>query len=245
MGDRTAAPTAIDKALDVYEALSRCPRGVGLAELARAVGQPAPTLHRTLAVLKRRGYVRQDEETHKYGLTLKMLDLSFQFLGGSELRLHAYPVLREHAVRSRSRTFLAVPARNEVTYVWAAGPDEVAMRTVFGREMPAHCAIYFGATTSIRRLSCLRLASETGAGRSAARIERLGPEQPEGSLRLCCVCAPVFDYTGREVARVGLFTHRSDDGSLDTEHQHVCRDLARQISVRLGHLPAAAVSVTA
>ena len=94
--------TAIDKALDVCEALSRSPRGVALSELARAVGQPPPTLHRTLAVLKRRGYVRQDDETQRYGLTLKMLDLSFQLLGGSELRLHAYPVLREHVVRSRS-----------------------------------------------------------------------------------------------------------------------------------------------
>ena len=171
-GDRN--PTAIDKALDVCEALSRSPRGVALSDLARAVRQPAPTLHRTLAVLKRRGYVRQDDETQRYGLTLKMLDLSFQLLGGSELRLHAYPVLREHVMRSRSRTFLAVPARDEVTYVWAAGPDEVAMRTVFGREMPAHCALYFAVGQGTRRLSCLRLPVESGAARPPGRVEHLG-----------------------------------------------------------------------
>ena len=238
-------PTAIDKALDVCEALSRSPRGVALSELARAVGQPAPTLHRTLAVLKRRGYVRQDDETQRYGLTLKMLDLSFQLLGGSELRLHAYPVLREHVMRSRSRTFLAVPARDEVTYVWAAGPDEVAMRTVYGRAMPAHCALYFSATQATRRLSCLKLAGDSAGSRPAGRVERLGPAEPGGPHRLCCTCAPVFDYTGREVARVGLFAHQSDDAALETEFQQVCRELARQISLRLGHLPAAFMSVTA
>ena len=236
--------TAIDKALDVCEALSRSPRGVKLSELSRTVGQPAPTLHRTLAVLKRRGYVRQDEETHRYGLTLKMLDLSFQLLGGSELRLHAYPVLREHVMRSGTRTFLAVPARDEVTYVWAAGPDEVAMRTVYGREMPAHCSMYFPTTPSARRLSCLKLGGD-GTGGAAGSIERLGPREPEGHQRLCCTCAPIRDYTGREVARVGLFAHRADDRGLDVDFQRVCRELARQISVRLGHLPAAMMSVTA
>ena len=241
-GDRH--PTAIDKALEVCEALSRSPRGVALSELSRAVRQPASTLHRTLAVLKRRGYVRQDDETQRYGLTLKMLDLSFQLLGGSELRLHAYPVLREHVMRSRSRTFLAVPARDEVTYVWAAGGDEVAMRTVFGREMPAHCALYFTPGQAARRLSCLKLGGDSGAG-PAGRVERLGSTEPGGPHRLCCTCAPVHDYTGREVARVGLFAHQSDDAGLDTDFQRVCRELARQISVRLGHLPAAFMSVTA
>ena len=245
MSQSETSPTAIDKALEVCEALSRSPRGVALSELARAVGQPAPTLHRTLAVLKRRGYVRQDEETQRYGLTLKMLDLSFQLLGGSELRLHAYPVLREHVMRSRSRTFLAIPARDEVTYVWAAGPDDVAMRTVYGREMPAHCALYFSPAQATRKLSCLKLAGESGAARSPGRIERLGLVESGGPHRLCCTCAPVHDYTGREVARVGLFAHQGDDGALEAEYQHTCRELARQISVRLGHLPAAFMSVTA
>ena len=55
-------------------------------------------MHRLLAVLKKRGYVRQDDETQRYGLTLKMLDLSFRSLGQSELRLHAYPIMREYVL---------------------------------------------------------------------------------------------------------------------------------------------------
>jgi len=127
-----------------------------------------------------------------------MLDASFQFLARSELRLHAYPVLREAVLRREFRTFLSVPATDEVTYVWAAGPDEVAMRTVYGREMPARST-----------------------------------------------CAPVRDYTGREVARVGVFAHRVGDEVLGTEYERACRELARAISVRLGHLPAATLSETA
>jgi DNA-binding IclR family transcriptional regulator len=240
----TQTPTAIDKALEICETLSRSPRGMSLGELARLLKQPAPSVHRTLGVLKRRGYVRQDEETQRYGLTLKMLDLSFQLLGRSELRLHAYPVLREYVLRSGVRSFLAVPAANEVTYVWAAGPDEVLMRTVFGREMPAHCSIYFAPAQATRRLSCLRLADRDDRA-AGAPVTRLGPDAAGGPQRLCCTCAPVHDYTGREVARVGLFAHRNDDAVLATDYHRACRELARQISVRLGHLPAAMVSVSA
>jgi DNA-binding IclR family transcriptional regulator len=237
--------TAIDKALDVCETLSRFPRGVSLAELSRTLRLPSPTLHRTLALLKRRGYVRQDEETQRYSLTLKMLDLSFQFLGRSELRLHAYPVLRDWVLKSGIRSFLAVPARDEVTYIWATGSDEVAMRTVFGREMPAHCSLYFSQARGTRRLSCLRLADAPVRG-AGEPLERLGPKDgPESPHRLCCTCAPVHDYTGREVARVGLFAHRPDDGVLANEYERACRELARQISVRLGHLPTVTMGVTA
>jgi DNA-binding IclR family transcriptional regulator len=236
--------TSIDKALEICEALSRAPHGLSLGELARLLQLPAPTLHRTLGVLRRRGYVRQDEETQRYGLTLKMLDLSFQLLGRSELRLHAYPVLRDYVLRSGTRSFLAIPSRDEVTYIWAAGANEdVAMRTVYGREMPAHCAIYFRPTMATRRLSCLKLKAPSAA--ADERLEHLGPDGIEGPQRLCCSCAPVFDYTGREVARVGVFAHRGDDVTLTADDQRTCRELARQISVRLGHLPAASLGLPA
>ena len=92
--------TSIDKAPAVCEALSAHIDGVSLAELARALELPAPTVHRLLAVLKRRGYVRQDDATSRYRLKLKVLDLGFRQLGRSELKLHAYPVLREYALRT-------------------------------------------------------------------------------------------------------------------------------------------------
>jgi DNA-binding IclR family transcriptional regulator len=243
MTDRSTQ-TSIDKAFELCETLSRAPAGMSLGELVRALKQPGPTVHRTLAVLKRRGYVRQDESTQRYSLSLKMLDLSFRFLGRSELRLHAYPVLRDAVLRSGLRTFLAVPARDEVTYIWGAGPDEVAMRTVFGREMPAHCAIYFSPAQATRRLSCLRLGGS--APLASDRIDRLGPDREvDAAQRLCCTCAPVRDYSGREVARVGIFAHRSDDEILASEFPRACRELAREVSVRLGYLPSAALSESA
>src|SRR5687768_18513776 len=99
--------TAIDKALEVCEVLSASPQGMSLCDLARALRQPPPTVHRLLGVLKRRGYERQDDDTQRYGLTLKMLDLSFRSLGRSEVRLHAYPLMRGYILRTAYRGFIA------------------------------------------------------------------------------------------------------------------------------------------
>jgi len=241
------AMTSVDKALEVCEVLSGVPRGMSLSDLARALRQPASTVHRLLGVLKKRGYVRQDDETQRYGLTLKMLDLSFRSLGQSELRLHAYPIMREYVLRTPYRGFIAIPSSGEVTYVWSTGPDDVAMRTVYGKEMPGHCAIYFSPRQATRRLSCLRLAAPAELSKPEATVVRLGPPpvEPDALQRLFCVCAPVRDYTGQEVARVGVFGHGADDRPILNEHHRGAWDLARRISMRLGHLPASALESTA
>ena len=242
-----SALTSIDKALEVCEVLSGVPRGMSLSDLSRAIRQPASTVHRLLAVLKKRGYVRQDDETQRYGLTLKMLDLSFRTLGRSELRLHAYPIMREYVLRTPYRGFIAIPSSGEVTYVWSTGPDEVAMRTVYGKEMPGHCALYFSPRQATRRLSCLRLATPSELAKPEAAIVRLGPPpvEPDAMQRLFCTCAPVRDYTGQEVARVGVFGHGADDAPILTEHHRGAWDLARRISMRLGHVPHTALESTA
>ena len=235
--------TSLEKALDVCEALAASQRGLSVTDLGRALRQPVPTVHRLLAVLKRRGYVRQDEETSRYSLTLKMLDLSFRLLGRSELRLHAYPVLREYVLRTGLRAFVAVPAGGEVTYLWSAGPDDVGMYTAYGREMPGHCAVYLEASAD-RRLSCMRLEEDCDAAQVERVAVRFGkaaadPARPPRQ-RLLCTCAPVHDYTGREVARVGVFQHAAAERPFASDQPAAAADLARRISVRLGYLPAAA-----
>jgi len=223
------------------------PRGMSLSDVARKLKQPASSVHRLLAVLKRRGYVRQDDETQRYGLTLKMLDLSFRSLGRSELRLHAYPIMREYVLRTPHRGFIAIPSTGEVTYLWGLGPDEVAMRTVFGKEMPGHCALYFSPRQATRRLSCLRLAAPHEVAHPEAAVVRFGPPpaEPDAMQRLFCTCAPVRDYTGDEVARVGVFGHGASDGPILTEHHRGAWDLARRISLRLGHIPSSALESSA
>jgi DNA-binding IclR family transcriptional regulator len=218
--------TSIEKAFEVCEALSTWPGGISLSELSRTLRQPRPTVHRLLSLLKRRGYVRQDEETQRYSL------------GRSELRLHAYPCLRDYRLGPGQRGFVAIPSAGEVTYIWNAGSGEAGMRTVYGKEMPAHCSIYLEQSSGSRRLSCLRLSRSADVTNPEALVARFGSREAEAEApqRMYCTCAPVHDYAGREVARIGVFGHGHDDRPILSEHHRGAWDLARHVSMRLGHL---------
>jgi DNA-binding IclR family transcriptional regulator len=170
-----------------------------------------------------------------------MLDLSFRVLGRSELRLHAYPVLREYVLRTGLRAFIAVPRLGEVTYLWTSGPDEVGMHTTYGREMPVHCSVYVDATAK-RRVCCLKLEAARDAADPEHVALRFGDAAPSQIQRLLCTCAPVFDYTGRQVARIGVARHGSDERPFSPEQTAAAMELARRISLRLGHLPAVSVA---
>ena len=231
-----ASLTSADKALHLLEVLSGEPQGMALRELARQAGLPAATAHRLLLVLRRRGFVRQDGDGKRYVLTLKLLDLSFRYLNGSELRLHAYPPLRAYTAKTAARAFVSLP-RGEVTYVWGGQVDAPAMYTAYGKTLPGHCSLVFTAGQQ-RRLSCARLCSASDVGRSGDVVRRLGDEGAAEGYRLNCACAPVLDYRGEEVARVGVFTHDRGEGPLHGEHVPAAWDLARATSVRLGYLSA-------
>lgn len=229
-----AEQTSADKALHLLEVLSSEPGGMPLGGLARNAGLPPATAHRLLMVLRRRGFVRQDVEGGRYVLTLKLLDMSFRYLNGSELRLHAYPPLREYVGQTTARAFVSLPA-GEVTYVWGGQDDAAAMYTAYGKPMPGHCSLYFAASQQ-RRLSCARLCASGDVARPLAVVRRFGDGGTPDGYRLNCACAPVRDYRGQEVARVGVFTHGREEGPLHEEHVPAAWELARATSVRLGYL---------
>lgn len=236
MPDRAQQLTSVDKALFLLDVLSDEPEGLPLRAVASRAQLTAPTAHRLLGVLRRRGFVHQDPDTGRYALTLKVLDLSFKYLKRSELRLHAYPALRAYTARTPVRAFVAAPSDGEVSYVWGGQDEAPAMYTAYGKPMPSHCSMFFTGAQA-RRLSCARLCVAGDVSRSHDVVQRLGDDEGRPSLRLNCACAPVRDYTGDEVARVGVFSHASEEHPLHDVHVRAAWDLARATSFRLGHLP--------
>ena len=71
---RYAAP-ALEKGLDILEALAASPAGYTLAELAQKIGRSVSEIFRMAVTLQRRGFVQVDEND-RYSLTLKMFELA-------------------------------------------------------------------------------------------------------------------------------------------------------------------------
>ena len=92
---------AVVKTMKILECLSH-ERSFGITEIARLVsaGTGGPrmnksTVYRFLTSLEKLGFVRQDGETGRYSLTLRLFEIGMSALDRLELWQEAEPVLKE------------------------------------------------------------------------------------------------------------------------------------------------------
>jgi DNA-binding IclR family transcriptional regulator len=74
---------ALEKGLDILEALSASPAPLSLAELARDLDRGTAEIFRMLVCLERRSYLRRDPVSGKYSQSLRLFELA-----------HAHPPLK-------------------------------------------------------------------------------------------------------------------------------------------------------
>ncbi|MBN8758669.1 MULTISPECIES: IclR family transcriptional regulator [Variovorax] len=103
---RYAAP-ALEKGLDILEALADSVSGYTLNELAQKVGRKVSEIFRMAVTLQRRGFVQVDEND-RYTLTLRMFELAHRQQPLKSLVSVALPLLRELANRARQSCHLAM-----------------------------------------------------------------------------------------------------------------------------------------
>ncbi|MEU4550311.1 IclR family transcriptional regulator [Nonomuraea dietziae] len=128
-----------DRVLVVLRVLAEHPEGIGLEEMAKAVGSPKPTAHRALAALRRAGFASQDGRG-RYVLGDDFLRLAFAHHEARPDHVRIRPALERLAARFGETAHYAVLDGREVVYRAKVDPPSGAVRltsTVGGRN-PAH-----------------------------------------------------------------------------------------------------------
>ena len=129
---------SVERALELLEALAEPREAKGVSELARATGLPVATIHRLLATMVSRGYVRQDTGSHKYTLGSHLIRLGEA--AARDFAQFARPYLAELMEASGETANLAMLEDGQVAYV-AQVPSRhhrVRMFTEVGRRVHPH-----------------------------------------------------------------------------------------------------------
>jgi len=105
--NRYSAP-ALEKGLDILEALAHSESGYALNELAQALGRNVNEIFRMVMTLQHRGFIHQPESDDRYTLTLKMFQLAHCQQPVKSLVQVALPLLRELAERARQSCHLSL-----------------------------------------------------------------------------------------------------------------------------------------
>ena len=139
---RAPSHTSIDVALNVLEIFSAEKREAGISEIAKLLGKKVSTIHRTLTVLKNRGYIEQSLERGKYRLGLKAFELGCVYQNQSDVIKEAMQRLEALARATNETINLAVldQGMKEIAYIAKIDSTHVLKTDIqIGTKLFAHC----------------------------------------------------------------------------------------------------------
>lgn len=105
---KSAKINSVNRALDIMELLCQEERLMGVNEIAQMLGEYQSTIHRSISTLKERGYVYQDMDSAKYGLSYKVCMLGKSVSENSSLIQLAKPYAIKIAKEFKETVNIAV-----------------------------------------------------------------------------------------------------------------------------------------
>jgi IclR family KDG regulon transcriptional repressor len=222
---RTPKLTSIDIALNALELFSAEKPQVGISEMARLLGKKVSTIHRTVAVLKNRGYIEQSLERGKYRLGLKAFELGCVYQNQSDVMREAMQRL-ESLSRSTNETInLAVldQGLKEVAYIAKIDSPQVLKTDIqIGTKLLAHCTALGKVllahldAAQLDRLFPPRVALVTYTSKSISSTDQLrrklvqvykdgyALDAEEFRNGVVCIAMPYRDVNKRVVAAISV-----------------------------------------
>lgn len=132
--------SAIEKSLDILEAVLAAKGEISIADLAKAVDQSISTTHRICSILVKRGYLYQEDKGSKYSLGYKFLIFNDIIYNVNNIRNAALPFIKDLSERISETVVLAVWDGFEPVDVLIEVPDSILQATPgLGTKSPLHC----------------------------------------------------------------------------------------------------------
>lgn len=131
---------SVDRSLCILEVLSDYEEGLGITEISEKVDLHKSTVHRLLNTLIYKGYITQNKNNNKYGLTLKLFELGNKKVEKMDLVSIAQPYIKELMEKTNEVVHLAVREGTEIIYVDKVEPQKsIKMYTRIGMRKPMYC----------------------------------------------------------------------------------------------------------
>jgi len=195
---------------------------LGITDLANATGLPKSTIHRLVTALVSEGLLIQDEDSHKYALSLRITALGASILSSHAVRQAARPMLMELRDQTRESVHLAVLEGMEAVII-DTEDSYFFVRTVNvpGQYLPAH-AVSTGkallayqweprlreviAHTTLTRYTAQTITDPHLLLEELLKVRTQGYAISSSELEesVEAVAAPIFDHLNNVVAAVSV-----------------------------------------
>ncbi|ARP96322.1 IclR family transcriptional regulator domain-containing protein [Bordetella genomosp. 13] len=131
---------ALEKALDVLDAIGAAPDGLGQSELADRLALPRTTVYRLLATLVARGMLRRDPLRKVYCLGFRCFEMARQAYAMPDLVASGALELRQLRDLTGETTYLAaLDGREVISLERCDGAHSQRSAAALGERKPVHC----------------------------------------------------------------------------------------------------------
>lgn len=130
---------SVDRTLTILETLAMYPKGLGISEISDATQLHKSTVHRLLATLVQRGYVRQNHY-NQYKLTLKIFELGGRLIEDLDMLEIARPYLGQIMEQTNEVVHLVKLEDNHIVYIDKVEPNTtIRMHSRIGTRRSLYC----------------------------------------------------------------------------------------------------------
>lgn len=251
--ERENVVKSVSRALDIIHLVGMKKGGLGVTEIAKQIDINKSSVYRILFTLAQYGYIEQDENTGRYKLGYKFLEISSKLLDSIDIRSEAGPFLQQLESATNEVIHLVVYDQGEVVYIEKLeGTETLRMHSKVGKRAPMHCTSVGKAILAnlpsgvvheiVDRKGLPMHTNHTITDRDSLFKELIQVKQngyaldlEENENGITCIAAPIFDHLGKAIAAISISgpTIRMTEERLEQLKEQIL-DVGSQISVRLG-----------
>jgi DNA-binding IclR family transcriptional regulator len=243
---------ALEKGLDIIEALANEPEGLTSAEISSRLGRPMGQFFRMLVVLQQRGYVAYQAASEHYELTLKLFEIAHGLGPVKRLNLVAAPLMKALSQEIGQSCHLVIYyAGKGHVVVQQNAPSARVLSVRLGAEAPlfdscsGHILLAFAEGADREEMLAAiprshRKPSAQALRKIVGRVRADGSECiPSAQVQgVQDIGYPIFDHAGKVVAALVVpflaFLDGSHPVKIDAAQRAIART-AEQITAGLGH----------
>ena len=214
----------LDRALQIIEKLSACPRGLNRNEIATATGCSPNMVYRIMMTLVDAGWAYRDEASGVYRLSRRLLDIAVAGSDEYSLTSVAWPemcALRDETNITVQLGVLAgdgaglllesAESRNPIRFVAEKGTRVTDLHAGAGWKsilafLPEAESKRFLDGISFHKFTATTITSRAAFEKVLAEVRKNGYAVDDSEMieGLHCIAAPLFDRTGRPVGTLSL-----------------------------------------
>ncbi|HEX4411293.1 MAG TPA: IclR family transcriptional regulator [Xanthobacteraceae bacterium] len=239
-------------AAQILEAMAAAAQPVRLTALAQQLGEPKAKIHRHLSTLKFLGFVDQDAQTECYKLAPKLALIGQVAADQLDLRRLAEPYMMRLRDLTRQTVVLSLPAAggDSIANAVVESSDLVTISVRLGYRLPSYSSAQGRVTLAFsppevqqrvlsRKLAALTPHTIVDPGKLRERLARIRTQlydvaMDETVLGISAVAAPIFDFSNKLVAAIGVVgTTQHVHEPVHPEQLQFLRACTKAISLKL------------